>query len=66
MVVKNAEEASEIVRSFLLKMGWSTFISPRKAERTDNVWVVEFAVGLQAMRFKVDAEAAQVLSYETL
>ncbi len=66
MAITSAEEASELVREFLRRMGWVTFVSPRNAKRVNSVWVLEFGVGFKNMRFEVDAEAGKVISYETL
>ncbi len=65
MTVRNAGEASEVVRRFLEQMGWSLFIFPRRAERTDDRWVVEMIVGMKVMQFEVDDEG-QIVSYRTV
>ena len=66
MAVESATEASNIVVQFLAKVGWSTFIAPRRAEKKDSVWIVEFTVGFREMQFQVDAETGQILRYETI
>lgn len=66
MTVKNAEQASELVREFLQKMGASAYISPVSATRTGDHWVVVFIVGLKRMQFEVSRATGVVRRYETL
>jgi len=63
--INSAEEASEIVRKFLTKTESSIFISPRKAEKTDGIWIVVFRVGFKDMEFELDAETGEILRFRT-
>ena len=63
MAVKNAGEASEIVRDFLIRMSSSTLITPICAEKEENKWIVKFRVGFMAMTFEVDASTGEILRY---
>jgi hypothetical protein len=63
MEVKNAAEASQIVREFLSKMGWSVMTSPVSAEKIGNAWSVKFLVGFKTMKFEVDATTGEILRY---
>ncbi|MBI2918317.1 MAG: hypothetical protein HYY01_10020 [Chloroflexi bacterium] len=63
--IKNAEEASDVVKRFLAKMGETVFML-RRAEKTDSIWIVEFGVGFRTIRFEVDANTGEILKYTQL
>lgn len=65
MAIRSAGEASEVVRQFLERMGWSLFVFPRRAERADGRWVIEMIVGMKVMQFEVDDEGL-IISYKTM
>lgn len=63
MAIENAAQASEVVRGFLADMGQTLYVWPRKAERSDGTWVVEFGVGYLVMRFEINAETGEIIRY---
>ena len=63
--VATADKAMEIAHSFIKK--YSPVALPLKAERQDDVWLVDIDVGALAVKIakvKVDARTGDILSYE--
>jgi uncharacterized membrane protein YkoI len=63
--VDTADKAMEIAHSFIKK--YSPVALPLKAERKDDVWMVDIDVGALAVKVakvKVDARTGDILSYE--
>jgi len=63
--VATADKAMEIAHSFIKK--YSPVALPLKAERQDDVWLVDIDVGALAVKVakvKVDARTGDILSYE--
>lgn len=63
--VDTADKAMEIAHSFIKK--YSTVALPLKAERQDDVWLVDVDVGALAVKIakiKIDAKTGDILSYE--
>ncbi len=58
--VDTADKAMEIAHSFIKK--YSPVALPLKAERENDVWLVDIDVG--ALAVKVDAKTGDILSYE--
>lgn len=63
MAIENAVQASQVVQKFLADMGQTLYVWPRRAERTDSLWVVEFGVGYLVMRFEISADTGEIIRY---
>jgi uncharacterized membrane protein YkoI len=64
-MVKDAAQASEIVKNFLSQMGYSALLAPVRAEKKENVWFVEFIVAFKRMQFEINATTGEILRYVT-
>ena len=63
--IDTADKAMEVAHTFIKK--YSPVALPLKAERQDDVWLVDIDVGALAVKVakvKVDAKTGDILSYE--
>jgi hypothetical protein len=65
MEIRNAAQASEIVKDFVSQMGYPFLFAPVKAEKKGNTWFVEFVVGFKLMQFEIDATTGEISRYVT-
>ena len=64
--IANAEQASEVVKEFLTRMGYTILVVPVKAETSEGEWVVVFQVGFNTMEFRINGKTGEIIKYETL
>ena len=64
--VRNAADASKIVKKFLKEMGWDAFSIPLMAQQIAQSWIVYFVVGTLRMKFEINAETGEIIKYGPL
>lgn len=63
MKVKNAAEASEIVKEFVDKFTSLGFMPTCANNKSGDKWVVEGIVAFRRMSFEIDADTGEILNF---
>ena len=64
--IRNAADASRVVKKFLKEMAWDVFTLPLAAHQVGQIWIVYIAIGTLRMKFEINAETGEIMKYEPM